>query len=67
MQGGGWCDTIRNCVYRKTTRSGSSKFMENQIPFSGILSNKAEENPGNFQDIQTSLFALAILIRGFDF
>uniref|UniRef100_A0A2C9VUA8 Pectin acetylesterase n=1 Tax=Manihot esculenta TaxID=3983 RepID=A0A2C9VUA8_MANES len=44
----GWCDTIRNWVYRKTTRRGSSKFMENQIRFSGILSNKAEENPDFF-------------------
>lgn len=28
------------------TRRGSSKFMEKQLPFTGILSNKAEENPG---------------------
>ncbi|KAL6209791.1 hypothetical protein ACLB2K_020730 [Fragaria x ananassa] len=46
MRGGGWCNTIRNCVYRKTTRRGSSKFMEKQLPFTGILSNKPEENPG---------------------
>ena len=46
LQGGGWCNTIRNCVYRKTTRRGSSKFMEKQLPFTGILSNKPEENPG---------------------
>lgn len=46
LQGGGWCNTIRNCVYRKNTRRGSSKYMENQIPFTGILSNKPEENPG---------------------
>ena len=46
LQGGGWCNTIRNCVYRKNTRRGSSKHMENQIPFTGILSNKPEENPG---------------------
>ncbi|TYH38936.1 hypothetical protein ES332_D12G145200v1, partial [Gossypium tomentosum] len=36
LEGGGWCNTIRSCVFRKTTRRGSSKFMEN---------NKAEENP----------------------
>ncbi|BAT95207.1 Pectin acetylesterase [Vigna angularis] len=48
LEGGGWCDTIRNCVYRKNTRRGSSKFMENQIPFTGILSNKPEENPDFF-------------------
>lgn len=46
LEGGGWCDTIRNCVYRKKTRRGSSAYMEKQIPFSGILSNKAGENPG---------------------
>ncbi|XP_022757703.1 pectin acetylesterase 3 isoform X2 [Durio zibethinus] len=43
--GGGWCNSIRTCVFRKTTRRGSSKFMEKQINFTGILSNKAEENP----------------------
>ncbi|CAH9141067.1 unnamed protein product [Cuscuta epithymum] len=45
MEGGGWCNTIRSCVYRKTTRRGSSNFMEKNLPFTGILSNKAEENP----------------------
>ncbi|KAM5560860.1 pectin acetylesterase 12-like [Rosa sericea] len=48
LEGGGWCNTIRNCVYRKTTRRGSSKFMEKQLLFTGILSNKAEENPDFF-------------------
>ena len=46
LQGGGWCTTIRNCVSRKTTRLGSSKYMDKQVPFTGILSNKAEETPG---------------------
>ncbi|KAK3022175.1 hypothetical protein RJ639_045370 [Escallonia herrerae] len=48
LEGGGWCNTIRACVYRKTTRRGSSNHMEKQIPFAGILSNKAEENPDFF-------------------
>lgn len=48
LEGGGWCNTIRNCVYRKTTRRGSAKFMEKQLPFTGILSNKPEENPDFF-------------------
>ncbi|KAJ7977763.1 Pectin acetylesterase [Quillaja saponaria] len=48
LEGGGWCNTIRNCVYRKTTRRGSSKYMEKQLPFTGLLSNKAEENPDFF-------------------
>lgn len=45
LEGGGWCNNVRTCVYRKTTRRGSSKFMEKQIAFTGLLSNKAEENP----------------------
>lgn len=45
LEGGGWCNTIRSCVFRKTTRRGSLKFMEKQLMFTGILSNKAEENP----------------------
>ncbi|MED6185998.1 Pectin acetylesterase 12 [Stylosanthes scabra] len=48
LEGGGWCNTVRNCVYRKNTRRGSSKYMESQIQFTGILSNKAEENPDFF-------------------
>ncbi|XLS71796.1 hypothetical protein HN51_028661, partial [Arachis hypogaea] len=34
----------RTCIYRKKTRRGSSAFMEKEIPFTGILSNKAEQN-----------------------
>ncbi|XP_058738428.1 pectin acetylesterase 2-like [Vicia villosa] len=48
LEGGGWCNNIRTCVFRKTTRRGSSKYMDKQIPFTGILSNKAEENPDFF-------------------
>ncbi|XP_027331637.1 pectin acetylesterase 10-like isoform X2 [Abrus precatorius] len=48
LEGGGWCGTVRNCIYSKKTRHGSSLFMEKQIPFIGILSNKAEENPDFF-------------------
>nr|CAD1821876.1 unnamed protein product [Ananas comosus var. bracteatus] len=45
LEGGGWCNNIRSCVYRKTSRHGSSNYMEKQIAFIGILSNKPEENP----------------------
>ncbi|KAL3843591.1 hypothetical protein ACJIZ3_000994 [Penstemon smallii] len=45
LEGGGWCNNIRSCVYRKKTHRGSSTYFEKQIPFTGILSNKAEENP----------------------
>ncbi|KAH1201030.1 Pectin acetylesterase 10 [Glycine max] len=48
LEGGGWCGTVKNCLYSKKTRHGSSFFMEKQIPFIGILSNKAEENPDFF-------------------
>ncbi|XP_030440309.1 pectin acetylesterase 10-like [Syzygium oleosum] len=48
LEGGGWCNIVRNCVYRKTTRRGSSKFMDKEVAFTGILSNKAEENPDFF-------------------
>ncbi|XP_068317974.1 pectin acetylesterase 10 [Pyrus communis] len=48
LEGGGWCNNIRTCVYRKTSRRGSSKYMEKQVAFSGILSNKAQENPDFF-------------------
>ncbi|MBA0632329.1 hypothetical protein Godav_001090 [Gossypium davidsonii] len=47
-QGGGWCNNVRTCVYRKKTRRGSSTYMEKQIPFTGILSDKAEQNPDFF-------------------
>ncbi|KAG0478312.1 hypothetical protein HPP92_013031, partial [Vanilla planifolia] len=44
-QGGGWCNDINSCLYRKKSRRGSSYYMEKQLQFSGILSNKPEENP----------------------
>ncbi|CAL9245433.1 unnamed protein product [Arabidopsis halleri] len=48
LEGGGWCNNHRSCVYRKTSRRGSSKFMEKALAFTGILSNKSEENPDFF-------------------
>ncbi|KAF3787380.1 Pectin acetylesterase 7 [Nymphaea thermarum] len=48
LEGGGWCNTVRSCIFRKTTRRGSSKFMEKQLPFTGILSNNPAENPDFF-------------------
>ncbi|KAG2290684.1 hypothetical protein Bca52824_050288 [Brassica carinata] len=46
--GGGWCNTRRSCIFRKTTRRGSSNHMEKVLAFTGILSNKANENPDFF-------------------
>lgn len=48
LEGGGWCNNVRTCVYRKKTRRGSSKYMEKEIPFTGILSSNPEENPDFF-------------------
>ncbi|KAK1279854.1 hypothetical protein QJS04_geneDACA004727 [Acorus gramineus] len=45
LEGGGWCNNLRTCIYRKTTRRGSSNYMEKQLPFTGILSNRPDENP----------------------
>ena len=64
LQGGGWCNNIRTCVYRKKTRRGSSDFMEKEIPFTGILSNKAEENPG-FHSIKLTIWSAQILVFAF--
>ncbi|XP_054815766.1 pectin acetylesterase 12-like isoform X2 [Prosopis cineraria] len=40
--------SVRSCVFRKTTRRGSSNFMEQELLFTGILSNNAEQNPDFF-------------------
>ncbi|KAL0675741.1 hypothetical protein Bca4012_003722 [Brassica carinata] len=45
LEGGGWCNNVRTCVYRKKTRRGSSNYMEKELQFTGILSDKAQENP----------------------
>ncbi|XP_020572771.1 pectin acetylesterase 2-like [Phalaenopsis equestris] len=45
LEGGGWCNDIRTCVYRKKTRRGSSNYMEKDLLFTGIMSSKPEENP----------------------
>ncbi|KAL0715000.1 hypothetical protein Bca4012_021979 [Brassica carinata] len=45
LEGGGWCNNRSSCVFRKTTHLGSSKFMEKALNFTGILSNKPQENP----------------------
>ncbi|WVZ72015.1 hypothetical protein U9M48_020540 [Paspalum notatum var. saurae] len=45
LEGGGWCDTVRGCSYRKTTSLGSSRFMQKQVNFTGILSNDPVLNP----------------------
>ncbi|KAJ4819241.1 Pectin acetylesterase [Rhynchospora pubera] len=44
LEGGGWCNNRRSCLFRSTTALGSSKYMD-KIYFSAILSSKSEENP----------------------
>ncbi|XP_071730471.1 pectin acetylesterase 8-like [Rutidosis leptorrhynchoides] len=46
IQGGGWCHSIEDCVYRKTMDNGlgSSKLMP-ELYFGGILSNQQDQNP----------------------
>ncbi|XP_018515090.2 pectin acetylesterase 1 [Brassica rapa] len=45
LQGGAWCDSVKFCQYRKRSSYGSSTLMEKVLAFTGILSNKASENP----------------------
>ncbi|XP_015960747.1 pectin acetylesterase 5 isoform X2 [Arachis duranensis] len=45
IEGGGWCDSVASCYQRKMTALGSSKHMETEVPFSGILSSDPSQNP----------------------
>uniref|UniRef100_A0A7N0T5J2 Pectin acetylesterase n=1 Tax=Kalanchoe fedtschenkoi TaxID=63787 RepID=A0A7N0T5J2_KALFE len=45
IEGGGWCDSVESCSFRKTTALGSSDFMDPRVPFSGILSSDEKRNP----------------------
>ncbi|KAF5773781.1 putative pectinacetylesterase/NOTUM [Helianthus annuus] len=45
IEGGGWCNTVASCTFRKTTALGSSKYMDHQVLFSGILSGDQSHNP----------------------
>ncbi|KAL3531818.1 hypothetical protein ACH5RR_005339 [Cinchona calisaya] len=48
IEGGGWCNTIASCLSRKRTVLGSSKYMDSQVQFSGILSHDPLQNPDFF-------------------
>ncbi|KAL7195332.1 hypothetical protein ACSBR1_035535 [Camellia fascicularis] len=48
IEGGGWCDTIESCSSRKRTVLGSSRYMDGQVRFSGILSQELSQNPDFF-------------------
>ncbi|KAL6850062.1 hypothetical protein ACP4OV_020689 [Aristida adscensionis] len=45
LEGGGWCNNVRACQFRKGSRRGSSDLMEKEIPFAGIMSSNAADNP----------------------
>ncbi|XP_040380051.1 pectin acetylesterase 5-like [Oryza brachyantha] len=45
LEGGGWCRNLRSCASRQKSVLGSSRYMEHQIEFAGILSNDRFQNP----------------------
>ncbi|WMV43124.1 hypothetical protein MTR67_036509 [Solanum verrucosum] len=45
VEGGGWCQNVAQCLLRKNSKYGSSAKMENQVYFSGMLSNEQKFNP----------------------
>ncbi|KAK2636689.1 hypothetical protein Ddye_031481 [Dipteronia dyeriana] len=45
IEGGGWCNNVTTCLSRKNSRLGSSKQMEKEVAFSGMLSNEQKFNP----------------------
>jgi hypothetical protein len=53
-QGGGWCNNVRACQFRRTSRRGSSDLMEKEIPFGGIMSSSPADNPGPSDDLTGS-------------
>ncbi|KAM2954429.1 hypothetical protein FF1_032708 [Malus domestica] len=48
IEGGGWCNSIESCSWRKGTLLGSSNYMDRRVPFSGILSSHPSQNPEFF-------------------
>ncbi|KAI3804599.1 hypothetical protein L1987_26274 [Smallanthus sonchifolius] len=63
IQGGGWCHTMDDCVYRKTMDNGlgSSKLMP-ELYFSGILSNRQDQNPSTYL-MFTTIFCVSCLFN----
>ncbi|GAV69462.1 PAE domain-containing protein [Cephalotus follicularis] len=45
IEGGGWCNSIESCLFRKSTPLGSSNYMDRQVRFAGILSPYPSQNP----------------------
>ncbi|KAK0590905.1 hypothetical protein LWI29_033028 [Acer saccharum] len=45
IEGGGWCNNVADCLTRSNTRLGSSKQMDKEVAFTGMLSNEQKFNP----------------------
>ncbi|KAJ6806784.1 pectin acetylesterase 5-like isoform X1 [Iris pallida] len=45
IEGGGWCNSVKSCSFRRGTPLGSSHFMEREIFLHGILSHDQSQNP----------------------
>nr|CAB3463661.1 unnamed protein product [Digitaria exilis] len=45
LEGGGWCRNLKSCASRQGSILGSSRYMERQIEFTGILSDDKSQNP----------------------
>lgn len=45
IEGGGWCNNVTTCLFRKSIHSGSSKYMSKRLNFTGILSNERALSP----------------------
>lgn len=45
IEGGGWCNSVKSCSFRRGTPLGSSHYMEREIVLHGILSHDQSQNP----------------------
>ncbi|CAD6334900.1 unnamed protein product [Miscanthus lutarioriparius] len=45
LGGGGWCRNLKSCASRQRSMLGSSRYMEGQVEFTGILSDDKSQNP----------------------
>ncbi|AQK95511.1 Pectin acetylesterase 5 [Zea mays] len=45
LEGGGWCRNLKSCASRQRSMLGSSRYMEGQVEFTGILSDDKSQNP----------------------
>ncbi|KAL6619670.1 hypothetical protein ACP70R_034809 [Stipagrostis hirtigluma subsp. patula] len=45
LEGGGWCRNLKSCASRQKSMLGSSRYMEHQVEFAGILSDDKSQNP----------------------